>query len=154
MLQTLLVPFNIASAGLAWTTEHVHDEHHAMAGPKQRCCIKQSCERALPEEALLQCSLLAAKRLTRAWPVSVISGMLHLQQKTHYHSGMQAYLVVRSFAEKEAYMYSSWYARVANKEYADDVSASQTEWERHFTVACYDDDPKVSSRQVTTLLCL
>ena len=82
-------------------------------------------------------------------PGLIISGMLHLQQKTHYHSGMQAYLVVRSFAEKEAYMYSSWYARVANKEYADDVSASQTEWERHFTVACYDDDPEVSSRQVT-----
>ena len=58
------------------------------------------------------------------------------------------YLVVRSFAEKDAYMYSSWYGRVANKPYSGDVSASQTDWEQHFTVACYDDDPEVSSQQV------
>ena len=61
---------------------------------------------------------------------------------------MQVYLVVRSFAERDAYMYSSWYGRVANKAYQHDVSASQTDWERHFTVACYEDDPALSSQQV------
>ena len=58
------------------------------------------------------------------------------------------YLVVRSFAERDAYLYRSWYGRVANKAYSGDMSASQADWEQHFTVACYDDDPEVSSRQV------
>lgn len=61
---------------------------------------------------------------------------------------MQVYLVVNSFAERDVYMYSSWYGRVANKAYQHDVSASQTDWERHFTVACYEDDPALSSQQV------
>jgi len=61
---------------------------------------------------------------------------------------VQVYLVVRSFEKREAYLYSSWYARVANKPYCDDVSATQTEWESHFTLACYEDDPSVSNQQV------
>lgn len=61
---------------------------------------------------------------------------------------MQVYLVVRSFEKREAYLYSSWYARVADKPYCDDVSATQTEWESHFTLACYEDDPSVSNQQV------
>lgn len=65
---------------------------------------------------------------------------------------MQVYLLVRSFAERDAYMYSSWYGRVANKAYQHDISASQTDWERHFTVACYEDDPALSSRQVGAAL--
>ena len=63
-------------------------------------------------------------------------------------SRIQVYLVVRSFADKDAYLYRSWYGRVANKAYSGDMSASQADWEQHFTVACYDDDPEVSSQQV------
>ena len=61
---------------------------------------------------------------------------------------IQVYLVVRSFVENDAYLYRSWYGRIANKAYSGDMSASQADWEQHFTVACYDDDPEVSSRQV------
>ncbi|BDA45757.1 Tubulin-tyrosine ligase-like protein 12 [Coccomyxa sp. Obi] len=61
---------------------------------------------------------------------------------------LRVYLVVRSFAEADAYLYRQWYARVANKEYGSDISATQTDFERHFTVACYDDDPSVSGAQL------
>ncbi|CAK0782888.1 hypothetical protein CVIRNUC_006083 [Coccomyxa viridis] len=61
---------------------------------------------------------------------------------------LRVYLVVRSFAENDAYLYRSWYGRIANKAYSGDMSASQADWEQHFTVACYDDDPEVSSRQL------
>lgn len=62
----------------------------------------------------------------------------------------QVYLAVRSFAEGDAYLCSHWYARVANKAYPADVSATETDFGSHFTVACYDDDPAVSSAQVQT----
>lgn len=66
-------------------------------------------------------------------------------------SGLQVYLVVRSFADADAYLYCEWYARVANLEYSSDVSATETDFQRHFTVACYDDDPSVSGAQVHDL---
>ncbi len=58
------------------------------------------------------------------------------------------YLIVRSFADADAYLYRHWYARVANKEYGSDISGTQADFERHFTVACYDDNPAVSGAQV------
>ncbi len=61
---------------------------------------------------------------------------------------VQVYLVVRSFADAEAYLHTNWYARVANREYPSDVSATETDFESHFTVACYDADPAVSGAQV------
>lgn len=64
----------------------------------------------------------------------------------------QVYLIVRSFAEADAYLYRQWYARVANKEYGSDISATQNDFERHFTVACYNDDPAVSGAQVPSPL--
>ncbi|KAK9904252.1 hypothetical protein WJX75_007747 [Coccomyxa subellipsoidea] len=61
---------------------------------------------------------------------------------------LRVYLVVRSFADADAYLYCEWYARVANLEYSSDVSATETEFQRHFTVACYDDDSSVSGAQL------
>ena len=62
----------------------------------------------------------------------------------------QTYLVVRSFAEGDAFLYSEWYGRLANKVYPSPagVARTQTDAESHFTVAAYDADTAVSSAQV------
>lgn len=60
---------------------------------------------------------------------------------------------MRSFEDADAYLYRQWYARVANKEYPSDIDTTETDFERHFTVACYHADPAVSSAQVCLNLC-
>ena len=65
----------------------------------------------------------------------------------------QLYLVVRSFAEGDALLYSNYYGRLANKAYPSpaDLARTEADVESHFTVAAYDDDTAVSSAQVLIL---
>ncbi len=72
-----------------------------------------------------------------------------------YWAWAQTYLVVRSFADGDAFLYSDWYGRLANKAYPApaDVARTETDAERHFTVAAYDANAAVSSAQVPPLIC-
>ena len=57
------------------------------------------------------------------------------------------FLQVRSFQPLEAFLYSRWYGRIANLTYQE-PSGTETVYERHFSVTCYDDDERSRAQQV------
>eukprot|EP00884_Botryococcus_braunii_P010241 jgi/Botrbrau1/19218/Bobra.0077s0118.1 len=56
-------------------------------------------------------------------------------------------ILVKSFNPLDAYLYRNWHVRCANKPYSLDRE-SLTDFETHFTVACYDDDAAVREAQL------
>ncbi len=61
--------------------------------------------------------------------------------------GTMLSLQVRSFQPLEAFLYSGWYGRMANLTYQA-PSGTETVYERHFSVTCYDEDERSRAQQV------